>query len=92
MTENHHEHDVLATLTALVDEATLARIAAMRELEALEHAFPELQSADSPSRRVGGGRLNEFAPVEHLERMMSLDDVFSLEELHQWVARVRAAT
>lgn len=64
---------------------------AMRELEALEHAFPELQSADSPSRRVGGGRLNEFAPVEHLERMMSLDDVFSLEELHQWVARVRAA-
>jgi len=65
--------------------------AAMRELEALEHLFPELQSADSPTLRVGGWRANEFAAVAHLERMMSLDDVFTLEELRQWAGRVRAA-
>ncbi len=64
---------------------------ALRELERLEHEHPELQSSDSPTQRVGGGRTNEFAPVEHLERMMSLDDVFSLEELRQWAARVHAA-
>lgn len=65
--------------------------AAMRELELLEHEHPELQSSDSPTQRVGGGRTNEFAPVEHLERMMSLDDVFSLEELRQWATRVSTA-
>lgn len=65
--------------------------AAVRELESLEHEFPELQSADSPTRRVGGWRANEFAPVAHIERMMSLDDVFSLDELRQWAGRVRAA-
>ncbi|MGM0385039.1 MAG: NAD-dependent DNA ligase LigA [Actinomycetota bacterium] len=64
---------------------------ALRELEQLEHEHPELQSSDSPTQRVGGGHTNEFAPVEHLERMLSLDDVFSLDELRQWTARVQAA-
>lgn len=64
---------------------------AMRELEAIERQYPELQSADSPTRRVGGWRASEFAPVTHLERMLSLDDVFSLDELRQWVTRVRGA-
>lgn len=64
---------------------------ALRELELLEHAHPELQSSDSPTQRVGGSPTNEFAAVEHLERMMSLDDVFSLDELRLWGARVHAA-
>lgn len=65
--------------------------AAMVELESIEREFPELRSLDSPTQRVGGGVTNEFAPVTHLVRMMSLDDVFSLEELRQWAARVHAA-
>lgn len=63
----------------------------MREIEAIERRFPELQSSDSPTQRVGGRATGDFAKVAHLERMMSLDDVFSMEELHAWMARVHAA-
>ena len=47
---------------------------------------PGLRTADSPTQLVGGGFSTDFAPVEHLERMTSLDNVFSEEELRDWVA------
>ncbi|WP_291080610.1 NAD-dependent DNA ligase LigA [Dietzia sp. UBA5065] len=56
------------------------------ELEALEEAHPGLRTADSPTQLVGGGFSTDFAPVEHLQRMTSLDNVFSEEELRSWVA------
>ncbi|MDV8000525.1 NAD-dependent DNA ligase LigA [Rhodococcus sp. IEGM 1408] len=56
------------------------------ELEALEEAHPALRTADSPTQLVGGGFSTDFAAVEHLERMTSLDNVFSEEELRAWVA------
>ena len=59
-----------------------------RELIALEHAYPELRTPDSPTQHVGGEITNLFEPVEHLERMMSLDNVFSIEEFEAWAARV----
>ena len=62
--------------------------ALLRRLEALEHMFPELQGQDSPTQTVGGRAANLFDPVQHAERMLSLDNVFSLEEFRAWAARV----
>jgi len=59
-----------------------------RELEALEAANPELVSADSPTQSVGGEASGMFAPVEHLQRLLSLDNAFSPEELEAWAARL----
>ncbi|WP_370276000.1 NAD-dependent DNA ligase LigA [Georgenia sp. SYP-B2076] len=63
----------------------------MRDLEALEAAHPDLRVPESPTQRVGGTFSTEFATVTHLQPMQSLDDVFSLEELREWAARVHAA-
>ena len=61
------------------------------ELVALEAAHPELVSQDSPTQRVGGARAEMFEPVEHLERMYSLDNAFSDDELVAWTDRVVGA-
>lgn len=58
-------------------------------LLALEDQYPELRAADSPTQLVGGaGFTTEFTPAEHLERMLSLEDVFSPDELTAWAGRV----
>ncbi len=62
--------------------------ALMRELERLEEEHPELRTPDSPTQVVGGGRQTGFEPVGHLERMLSLDNAFTDEELAAWAARV----
>jgi DNA ligase (NAD+) len=61
--------------------------AMFRELEQLEQAHPEFRTPDSPTQVVGGFS-TEFIAVDHRERMMSLDNAFSSEELHTWAARV----
>ena len=63
-----------------------------RELEDFEAQYPQYRSADSPTTQVGGAASEAFAPVEHLQQMTSLDDVFSLEELAAWEARMTNAT
>ncbi|NYJ04374.1 NAD-dependent DNA ligase LigA [Petropleomorpha daqingensis] len=60
----------------------------MGELKGIEAAHPALVTPDSPSQKVNGGFTATFAPVQHLERMQSLDNVFSREELEAWAARV----
>ena len=61
----------------------------IRRLEELERLFPELQSQDSPTQTVGGrAETTLFAPVTHAERMLSLDNVFSIDEFMQWAAKV----
>ena len=60
----------------------------MGELTALEAAHPALVTPDSPSQKVNGGFTATFAPVQHLERMQSLDNAFSSDELSAWAARV----
>jgi DNA ligase (NAD+) len=60
----------------------------LRELEALEAEFPELRTPDSPTQKVGGAVSTEFTAVDHLQRMESLDNAFSSEELAAWHARI----
>ena len=60
----------------------------LRELEDLEKAHPELAAADSPTKRVGGEALSQFEKVTHPVPLMSLQDVFSLEELDDFLNRV----
>ena len=73
----------------IVDDATYD--AWLRRLEAIERQHPELQSQDSPTLTVGAAQNSQFAPVEHAERMLSLDNVFSLDELREWCAKAQAA-
>lgn len=61
-----------------------------RQLEGLEAKHPELIANDSPTQEVGGEASSAFAPVQHLARMYSLEDVFSLEELGVWLDRAEA--
>ncbi|MTD13036.1 NAD-dependent DNA ligase LigA [Nakamurella sp. YIM 132087] len=59
----------------------------LRELQSIEDEHPALQTPDSPTQKVGGGFATGFAPVEHAERMLSLDNVFSADELAEWLAK-----
>jgi len=63
----------------------------MRDLEAIEDAHPDLRSPDSPTQNVGGTFSTEFTPVDHLERMLSLDNAFTDDELAAWAERVARA-
>ena len=60
----------------------------LRELEAMEDAHPELRSPESPTQNVGGTFSTDFTPVDHLERMLSLDNAFTDSELLAWAERV----
>ena len=63
----------------------------LRELEDLEKQYPELQRADSPTKRVGGEAISQFQKVEHPVPLMSLQDVFSMEELNEFIEKTKAA-
>jgi len=60
----------------------------LKELEALEAKNPELLEPDSPSLGVGGGFATTFDQHNHIEKMMSLDNVFDEDELNTWFDRV----
>jgi DNA ligase (NAD+) len=60
----------------------------LRELQSLEDKNPELREPDSPTQHVGGGFSTQFEQRDHIEKMMSLDNVFDTEELAQWFDRV----
>jgi DNA ligase (NAD+) len=63
--------------------------ALIRRLNSLEEEYPELRTPESPTQQVGGAVFStDFQAVDHLERMLSLDNCFSPEELAQWAARV----
>ncbi|HEX4253238.1 MAG TPA: NAD-dependent DNA ligase LigA [Pseudonocardia sp.] len=59
-----------------------------RELVALEEQYPDLVTPESPTQRVVGRFATEFTAYDHLERMLSLDNAFSADELRGWVERV----
>lgn len=75
-----HEQDVSEISEAALDSLK-------HELAQLEEAYPDLITADSPSQRVAGGVLPGFQKVTHEQRMLSLQDVFSREELQAWEER-----
>jgi DNA ligase (NAD+) len=59
----------------------------IRALNEIEDQFPELRTPDSPTQKVGGTISTLFTPVTHLERLLSLDNVFSQEEFGAWAER-----
>jgi len=77
----YYEQDAPVSSDAEYDER-------LRRLAALEAQFPELASPTSPTQTVGGAATSTFASVPHVERMLSLDNVFSREELLAWTERV----
>lgn len=82
---NHHRAAYYQGNTVLISDTEYDAL--MAELESLEALHPELITGDSPTQTVGGLANQTFAPVEHLERMMSLDNVFSADELRTWAER-----
>ncbi len=83
ITEADHRYYIL-------DSPTLSDIdydTKMRELKALEEQYPDLRTPDSPTQTVHGAISTLFTPVEHLERLLSLDNVFTLEDLGSWSDR-----
>lgn len=73
----------------VLDESIMSEAAAdslKHELSELEKQFPELITPDSPTQRVAGKPLDKFEKVQHKERMISLADVFSEDELREWDA------
>jgi DNA ligase (NAD+) len=83
ITEHNHRYHVLDA--PVVSDAEYDAL--MRELRALEELHPDLRTPDSPTQKVGDMISTDFAPVEHLERLLSLDNAFSAEELDAWAAR-----
>ncbi|MET7752893.1 NAD-dependent DNA ligase LigA [Micromonospora sp. NPDC005367] len=84
LTEHQYRYYVLDSPT--IADAEFDR--QLRELEALEAEFPALRTPDSPTQRVGGTFSTDFTPVQHAERMLSLDNAFADEELAAWAERV----
>lgn len=72
----------------LADDAEYDAMVA--QLEALEAQFPQFATDDSPTRIVGAGTSSLFDPVAHAERMYSLDNVFSDDELTAWLTKITA--
>ncbi len=62
--------------------------ALLKELQALESKYPEFKDLNSPTELVGGGFSTHFIQHDHIEKMMSLDNVFGIEELETWFERI----
>jgi DNA ligase (NAD+) len=82
--EHSHRYYVLDAPTA--SDAEYDRL--MRRLEELEDQYPDLRTPASPTQRVAGTYSTSFSTVDHLERMLSLDNAFSVEEVSAWALRV----
>jgi DNA ligase (NAD+) len=79
----------------VLDESTMPEAAAdqlKHELSQLEDQFPDLITPDSPTQRVAGQPSPKFTKVRHSQRMISLNDVFSREEVEAWAARINKLT
>ncbi len=82
---NKHRAAYYQSNTSLISDAEYDAL--MRELEKLEAKYPQLITGDSPTQSVGGEASQTFQPSAHLEKMMSLDNVFSMEELDAWLEK-----
>jgi DNA ligase (NAD+) len=81
--EHNHRYHVLDS--PVISDAEYDAL--MREIRQLEEDYPDLRTPDSPTQRVGDVIAVGFAPVRHLERLFSLDNAFSADELGSWFAR-----
>ncbi|NTU71701.1 MAG: NAD-dependent DNA ligase LigA [Coriobacteriia bacterium] len=85
----HHTYRYYALDAPEITDAAFDSL--VRELEAIEGAFPSLVTPDSPTQRVGVAPSSQFTSVAHASRMYSLDNAMDLDELDAWLARVRDA-
>ena len=84
---NRHNHEYY-----VLDNATISDYEfdiKLKELEALEAAYPEYYNANSPSQRVGGTVTKNFQTLQHKNRMYSLDNSYSKEDLLDWEKRLQ---
>ena len=83
---NHHRYLYHVLDRQDISDAALDSL--KHELQKLEEAFPQFLMSDSPTQRVGGKPLTKFKKVTHRTPMLSLEDVFSFEELRGWFERI----
>lgn len=84
---NRYGHEYYVLDEPSVSDATYDEL--YRELLAIEAAHPEWVVPESPSQTVGQAGKSTFSPVTHVTPMMSLDNVFNIEEYNEWVERVK---
>lgn len=84
---NHHRYAYHVLDKPEISDAALDSL--KHELQKLEEEYPDLITPDSPTQRVGGKALGAFTKVRHAIPMLSLNDVFSQEEVEQWETRIR---
>jgi DNA ligase (NAD+) len=83
---DHHAHLYYVRDAPEISDAEYDRL--FRELLSLEEEYPQLQTADSPTQRVGGAPVDAFRKVRHRTQMLSLDNAFTPEEVAEFVRRV----
>ncbi|MBR7115066.1 MAG: NAD-dependent DNA ligase LigA [Alistipes sp.] len=82
---NHKYYVEAATVVSDYEFDTM-----LRELQDLEALHPEMADPNSPTMRVGSDLTNKFRSISHAYPMLSLSNTYSLEELHEWIGKVRA--
>ena len=82
----HHTYLYYAKDAPEISDAAFDSL--MRELRDLEQAYPQFIDPSSPTQRVGGYVGEQFAPVRHEQRLYSLDNAMTLEDLDAWMDRV----
>lgn len=85
--EQLHRHNRLYYIDAAPEISDLRFDDLLRELQDLEAEYPELQTPDSPTQRVGGAPIEGFTTVAHSSPMLSIDNTYSREELEAWYTR-----
>ena len=83
---NHHRYLYHVLDKAEISDEALDSL--KKELFDLEQKFPDFITPDSPTQRVGGKPLAEFKKVVHYNRMLSLNDAFSKEDMQDWLERI----
>ena len=84
---NTHNHSYYVLDNSTISDAEYDRL--LQELRTLESEYPELQTPDSPTQRVGGPPADGFVQVTHSAPMLSLGNAFNREDLENWLRRVR---
>jgi len=82
----HHDHMYYVLSQPKISDKEYDDL--MKKLKELEDKYPEFKASDSPTVRVGGGILEGFKTVRHRQKMLSLDNTYSFEELKDWAKRV----
>jgi len=83
---NHHRY-----LYHVLDRQEISDSASdslKKELFDLEQEYPDLITSDSPTQRIGGEPLKEFKKFKHPQRMLSLNDAFSKDDMEDWLERI----